>query len=100
MVKQTLQVPKTLKWLCACAQISKARADVNVTERDLLRIPTGPRTEACLRNNCVVGVQVRGSCALLHCPVALSQCVTKALCWDRRRATKQCPWCTSLICRP
>jgi malate synthase len=43
------------------AQIGKARADVSVTERDLLQVPTGPRTEACLRNNCVVGVQVRRS---------------------------------------
>jgi malate synthase len=38
-------------------QISKAREDVHVTESDLLAIPRGPRTEACLRNNCVVGVQ-------------------------------------------
>ena len=36
---------------------SKARDDVSVTEADLLQIPQGPRTEACLRNNCVVGVQ-------------------------------------------
>ncbi len=36
---------------------SKPRTDVNVTEADLLTIPKGPRTEACLRNNCVVGVQ-------------------------------------------
>ncbi|CAK0786075.1 hypothetical protein CVIRNUC_009288 [Coccomyxa viridis] len=36
---------------------SKARDDVSVTEVDLLQIPQGPRTEACLRNNCVVGVQ-------------------------------------------
>ena len=36
---------------------SKARDDVNVTEEDLLKIPQGPRTEACLRHNCVVGVQ-------------------------------------------
>ena len=28
-----------------------------MTEADLLKIPQGPRTEACLRNNCVVGVQ-------------------------------------------
>jgi hypothetical protein len=41
------------------AQISKARADVSVGEKDLLETPQGPRTEACLRNNCVVGVQVR-----------------------------------------
>lgn len=31
--------------------------DVNVSEADLLAVPRGPRTEACLRNNCVVGVQ-------------------------------------------
>lgn len=36
---------------------SKPRQDVNVTEEDLLKIPQGPRTEACLRHNCVVGVQ-------------------------------------------
>ena len=36
---------------------SKARDDVNVIEEDLLKIPQGPRTEACLRHNCVVGVQ-------------------------------------------
>ena len=36
---------------------SKPRDDVVVTEADLLKIPQGPRTEACLRNNCVVGVQ-------------------------------------------
>lgn len=36
---------------------SKPRHDVNVTEEDLLKIPQGPRTEACLRHNCVVGVQ-------------------------------------------
>ena len=41
-----------------CMQIgSKPRHDVSVTEEDLLRIPQGPRTEACLRHNCVVGVQ-------------------------------------------
>ena len=28
-----------------------------MTEEDLLKIPQGPRTEACLRHNCVVGVQ-------------------------------------------
>lgn len=43
--------------LMSCAQIAKARADVSVSERDLLAVPQGPRTEACLRNNCVVGVQ-------------------------------------------
>ena len=36
---------------------SKSRHDVSVTEADLLKIPQGPRTEACLRHNCVVGVQ-------------------------------------------
>jgi malate synthase len=35
---------------------SKPRLDVNVTERDLLTVPEGPRTEATLRHNCVVGV--------------------------------------------
>lgn len=43
--------------MCVIAQISKARTDVSVAERDLLAVPKGPRTEACLRNNCVVGVQ-------------------------------------------
>ena len=60
--------------VCMRAQISKARADVNVTERDLLQIPTGPRTEACLRNNCVVGVQV------LQLRFACLLCGSAALC--------------------
>jgi malate synthase len=30
---------------------------VQVGEADLLSVPRGPRTEACLRHNCVVGVQ-------------------------------------------
>ncbi|KAK9813021.1 hypothetical protein WJX72_007639 [[Myrmecia] bisecta] len=38
-------------------QIDKLRLDVNVTASDLLQVPRGPRTEACLRNNIVVGVQ-------------------------------------------
>ncbi|KAK9833449.1 hypothetical protein WJX81_006415 [Elliptochloris bilobata] len=38
-------------------QIGKARDDVQVGEADLLTVPKGPRTEACLRHNCVVGVQ-------------------------------------------
>lgn len=49
---------QALEWSCLHAQIdSKPRHDVNVTEEDLLKIPQGPRTEACLRHNCVVGVQ-------------------------------------------
>ena len=36
--------------------LSRPRSDVNVTERDLLTVPQGPRTEATLRHNCVVGV--------------------------------------------
>lgn len=35
---------------------SKPRLDVQVTEKDLLTVPEGPRTEATLRHNCVVGV--------------------------------------------
>lgn len=42
---------------CPVQITSKPRTDVSVTEADLLAIPKGPRTEACLRNNCVVGVQ-------------------------------------------
>jgi hypothetical protein len=34
---------------------SAGRAQVG--EADLLSVPRGPRTEACLRHNCVVGVQ-------------------------------------------
>ncbi len=52
-----LLVPLDQRGMCLIAQISKARADVSVSERDLLAVPKGPRTEACLRNNCVVGVQ-------------------------------------------
>eukprot|EP00884_Botryococcus_braunii_P015576 jgi/Botrbrau1/2701/Bobra.0203s0044.2 len=37
-------------------QINVLRPDVNVSEKDLLTVPDGPRTEATLRNNCVVGV--------------------------------------------
>ena len=36
--------------------LSRPRLDVSVTERDLLTVPEGPRTEATLRHNCVVGV--------------------------------------------
>ena len=35
---------------------SKPRLDVQVTEKDLLTVPEGPRTEATLRHNCFVGV--------------------------------------------
>ena len=35
---------------------AKPRLDVAVTEADLLAVPTGHRTEATLRHNCVVGV--------------------------------------------
>ncbi len=37
-------------------QIHRARLDVNVTADDLLTVPTGPRTEAGLRQNVNVGV--------------------------------------------
>jgi len=38
-------------------QIHRKREDVRVTEADLLRVPTGERTEAGLRHNVRVGVQ-------------------------------------------
>jgi malate synthase A len=38
-------------------QIFRKREDVNVTARDLLRVPEGPRTEAGLRQNIRVSVQ-------------------------------------------
>jgi malate synthase len=38
-------------------QIHRKREDVQVTEADLLRVPTGERTEAGLRHNIRVGVQ-------------------------------------------
>ncbi len=38
-------------------QIHKLREDVNVTAKDLLKVPTGTITEAGLRNNISVGIQ-------------------------------------------
>jgi malate synthase A len=38
-------------------QIHRKREDVNVTARDLLKVPEGPRTEAGLRHNVRVSVQ-------------------------------------------
>lgn len=38
-------------------QIDKKREDVKVTRENLLEVPQGQRTEACLRNNISVGVQ-------------------------------------------
>ncbi|KAK9837206.1 hypothetical protein WJX84_001841 [Apatococcus fuscideae] len=38
-------------------QISKQRPDVQASEQALLAAPQGPRTEATLRTNCLVGVQ-------------------------------------------
>ena len=68
--------PKKRYLKCACEpfeQISKARSDVSVGEADLLQIPQGPRTEACLRNNCVVGVQARARPSGLACLCAQGQ---------------------------
>lgn len=38
-------------------QIDKKREDVHVTRENLLEVPKGQRTDACLRNNISVGVQ-------------------------------------------
>src|SRR6185503_6363503 len=38
-------------------QLARLREDVNVTADDLLRVPTGTRTEEALRHNVRVGVQ-------------------------------------------